>query len=121
MKWNTWHGLFTTMIDKQPISVAEKTTHLQTLITVKANEAIAGFSCNPNLYQSALEEPKRQFGRPDIIVSNFLAQLQTHRQPSTHHKDSFIEFLVFLNNLVEPFQFLGFHHDLNPQCMFSSH
>ena len=22
MKWNTWHGLFTTMIDKQPLSVA---------------------------------------------------------------------------------------------------
>ena len=43
MKWNTWHGLSTTMIDKQPLSVAEKRTHLQTLTTGKANEAITGF------------------------------------------------------------------------------
>ena len=40
MKWNTWHGLFTTMIDKQPLSVAEKMTHLQTLTTGKAHEAM---------------------------------------------------------------------------------
>ena len=84
MKWNTCHGLFTSMIDKQPLSVAEKITHLQTLTTRKANEAIAAFSCNPDLYQSAMEEFKRQFGRPDIIVSNFLAQLQTQRPPSRH-------------------------------------
>ena len=111
MKWNTWHGLFTTMIDKQPLSVAEEMTHLQTLTTGKAYEAIAGFSCNPDLYPSAMEELKRRFGRPDIIVSNFLAQIQTQR-PSTHHKDSFMEFSAFLNNLVETFQSLGFHHDL---------
>ena len=57
-----------------------------------------------------MEELKRQFGRPDIIVSNFVAQLQTQRPPSTHHKDSFMEFSAFLNNLVEFFQSLGFHH-----------
>ena len=56
MKWNTWHGLFTPMIDKQPLSVGEKMTHLQTLTTGKAHEAIAGFSCNPDLYPSAMEE-----------------------------------------------------------------
>ena len=73
-------------------------THLQTMTTGKANEAIAGFTCNPDLYQFAVEELQRQFGRPDIIVSNFLAQLQTQRPPSTHHKDSFMEFSAFLNN-----------------------
>ena len=80
------------MIDKQPLLIAEKMMHPQTLITGKANEGIAGISCNPDLYQSAREELKRQFGRPDIIVSNFLAQLKTHRPPSTHHQDSFINF-----------------------------
>ena len=46
---------------------------------------------------------------------HFLAQLQTQRPPSTHHKDSFMEFSAFLNNLVETFQSLGFHHDLQPR------
>ena len=64
--------------------------HLQTLTTGKANEAIAGFSRNPGLYKSAMEELERQFRRPDIAVSNFLAQRQTQRLPSTHHKDSFM-------------------------------
>ena len=85
-------------------------THLQTLTTGKANNAIDRFSCNPDLYQSAMEKLKRRFGRPDII-SNFLAQLQTQRPPSTLHKDSFMEVSAFLNNLVETFQSLGFHHD----------
>ena len=90
-------------------------THLQkTLTTRKANEAITGFSCNPDLYQCAMEELERQFGRPNVIVSNFLAQLQTQRPPSTHphHKDSFMEFSAFLNNLVGTSQSVGFNHDL---------
>ena len=92
------------MIHKQPLSVAEIMTHLQTLTTGKANEAFAGVYCNPDLYQSAMEEHRRQIGRPDVTVSNFLAQLQTQRPPSTHHKDSLKEFNAFLNNLLKAFQ-----------------
>ena len=106
------------MIDKQPLSVAEKMTHLQTLTTGKANEATAVFFCNPDLYQFAMEELKRRFGRPDIIVSNFLAQRQTQRPPSTHYKDSFMEFAAFLNNLVENFQPLGIYHDIQSVKLF---
>ena len=36
-----------------------------------------------------MEELKRQCGRPDIIVSNIFAQLQTQWPPSTHHKKYF--------------------------------
>ena len=55
---------------------------------------------------------KRRCGRPDIIASNFRAQLQTQRPPSTHHKDSFKEVSAFLNSLVETFQSPRFHPDL---------
>ena len=78
-EWNTWHGLFTTMIDKQPLSVAEKMTHLQMMTTGKAHEAIEGFSCNPDLYPSAMEELKR---RLDTQISLLATSLPNYR-----HKD----------------------------------
>ena len=58
MKWNTWHRLVTTMVDKQPLSVAENLTN-------------------------AMKELKRQSGRTDNFTSNILAQLLTRRPPST--------------------------------------
>ena len=58
MKWNTWHRLVTTMVDKQPPSVAENLTN-------------------------AMKELKRQSGRTDNFTSNILAQLLTRRRPST--------------------------------------
>ena len=113
MKWNLWYGLFTTLIHNQPISLAEKMTHLQTLTTGIANEAISGFSCNSQMYDAALAELQRRFGRPEIIVNKFLHLLQNFRQPSIQQRHTFTEFSTFINNLVETFQSLGFTNDLN--------
>ena len=44
-------------------------THLQTLLKGKANEAIAGFTCNHNLYKSAMKELKRRFGCPHVSTA----------------------------------------------------
>ena len=113
LKWNTWFGLFKTLIHDQPISNAEKMTHLQTLTTGTAQQAISGFSCNSSMYNAALAELQRRFGRPEVIINNFLRELRSFPQPSTHEKDSFMTFSTFVNNLVETFQSLGFTHDLH--------
>ena len=113
MKWNLWYGLFKTLIHDQPISLAEKMTHLQTLTIGVANQAISGFSCNSQMYDAAITELQRRFGRPEIIVNKFLHLLQNFRQPSVQHRNTFTEFSTFVNNLVETFQSLGFYNDLN--------
>ena len=113
MKWNLWYDLFKTLIHDQPISLAEKMTHLQTLTIGVANQAISGFSCNSQMYDAAIAELQRRFGRPEIIVNKFLHLLQNFRQPSIQQRNTFTEFSTFVNNLVETFQSLGFYNDLN--------
>ena len=71
MKWSMWFGLFEATIHNQAISDAEKMTHLQTLTTGKANQAISGYSCNSTMYNAALHELRRRYGRPDIIINDF--------------------------------------------------
>ena len=113
MKWNLWYGLFKFLIHDQPISLAEKMTHLQTLTIGVANQAISGFSCNRQMYDAAIAELQRLFGRPEIIVNKFLHLLQNFCQPSIQQRNTFTEFSTFVNNLVETFQSLGFYNDLN--------
>ena len=113
MKWNLWYGLFTTLIHNKPLSLAEKMTHLQTLTTGLANQAISGFSCNSQMYDAALAELQRRFGRPEIILNKFLHLHQNFRQPSIQQRHTFTDFSTFINNLVETFQSLGFTNDLN--------
>ena len=87
MKWSMWLGLFTSTIHSQPITDAEKMAHLQTLTTGRANQAIAGYACNASMYTAALEELKRRFGRPDIIINDFVNQLQNYRPPTLHRRE----------------------------------
>ena len=114
MKWSMWFGLFEATIHNQPISDAKKMTHLQTLTTGKANQAISGYSCNSTMYNAALHELRRRYGRPDdIIINDFVNRLQSFKQPSTHRRDLYMEFSTFISNMVETFRTLGFKNDLN--------
>ena len=65
------------------------------------------------MYDAALAELQRRFGRPEIIVNKFLHLLQNFRQPSIQQRHTFTDFSTFINNLVETFQSLGFTNDLN--------
>ena len=86
--------------------------HLQTLTTGRANQAIAGSACNASMYTAAQEELKRRFGRPDIIINDFVNQLQNYRPPTLHRRESYMEYSTFISNLVETFTSLGFTADL---------
>ena len=88
-------------------------THLQTLTTGKANQAISGYSCNNTMYNAALHELRRRYVRPDIIINDFANRLQSFKQPSTHRRDSYMELSTFISNIVETFRTLGFKDDLN--------
>ena len=113
MKWSMWFGLFEATIHNQPISDAEKMTHLQTLTTGKSNHAISGYSCNSTMYSAALHELRRRYGRPDIIINDFINRIPSFKQQSTHRRDSYMEFSTFISNMVETLQTLGFKDDLN--------
>ena len=108
-----WFGLFEATIHNQPISGAEMMTHLQTLTTGKANQANTGYYCNITMYNAVLYELRRRYGRPDIIINDFVNRLQSFKQPSTHRRDSYMVFSTFISNMVETFWTLVFKEYLN--------
>ena len=81
-------------------------THLRTLTTGKANQAISGYFCESTMYNDALQELRR-YGRTDIIINDFVNRLQSFNQSSTHRRDSCMEFSTFISNMVETFRTLG--------------
>ena len=109
MKWNLWYGLFTTLIHNQPNSLAEKMTHLQTFTTGIAIQSISGFSYNNQMYDPALAELQRRFGRTETIVNKFLHFLHNFRQPSRQQRDTFTEFSTFIKQSRGNFPVAGFH------------
>ena len=113
MKWSMWFGLFEAIFHNQPILDPKKMTHLQTLTTGKSNQAISGYSCKSTMYNAALHELRRRYGRPDIIISEFVIRIQSFKQPSTHRRDSYTECSTFISDKVETLRKLGFKDDLN--------
>ena len=100
MKWSMWIGLFEATIHNQPISDQEKMTHLQTLTTGKANHAIFGYSCNNTMCNAVLHELRQRYGRPDIIINDFVNRLQSFQQQSIQRRDSYMEFSTFISNIA---------------------
>ena len=95
-------------------------THLQTLTTGKATQAISGYSCNSTMYNAALQKRQRRHGQPDIIINDFANRLQNFKQSSTHRRDSYMEFFTFISNMVETSRTLAFKDDLNSTVYVSS-
>ena len=91
MKWSMWFGLFEAIFHNQPILDPKKMT----------------------MYNAALHELRRRYGRPDIIISDFVIRIQSFKQPSTHRRDSYTECSTFISNKVETLRTLGFKDDLN--------
>ena len=92
VKLNMWYGLIQATVHSQPMSDAEKLTHLQILTTGSSYQAIAGYSCNSAMYATAHQEFELQFRRPANIVNNYINKLQQLRMPSTQYKQSFTDF-----------------------------
>ena len=65
LAWLDWFGLFSATIDSAAISQAEKIIHLQTLVSGESKALIAGYGCNPAMYQYALSRLKSTYGKPD--------------------------------------------------------
>ena len=82
-KWADWHSRFSFMIGETHLSDGQKVTYLQGIVIGNAKTAIEGFACSGHLYKDAKNELKQRFGKPNVIISNFLWKLINYRPPTT--------------------------------------
>ena len=120
LAWLDWFGLFSATIDSAAISQAEKIIHLQTLVSGEPKALIAGYGCNPAMYQYALSRLKSTYGKPDRIVMSFLQRLQTFRQPSTDDPNSITNYANFISSHVDTLTQLNFLHGIHSTVNLTS-
>ena len=69
IQWHEWFGQFKSAIDSAQLSDEVKLTYLKTLVTRKANVAIAEFAYCGAMYKDALKTLERKFGQPQAVVT----------------------------------------------------
>ena len=81
-----------------------KLTYLKTLVTGKAQNAIAEFAYSCINYKDALETLIRKFGQPQTVVNAHLDKLSSFPPTKMHNSDSIITFASTISNLVGVFK-----------------
>ena len=81
MKWSMWFGFFEATIHNQPISETEKLTHLQTLMTGKAIQAITGYYYNSTMYNAVFHDYDDDM---DELTSSSMTLSTEYRASSNH-------------------------------------
>ena len=91
MLWPDWFAMFQSAIDnRKRLNESEKITYLQTLVSGTAKEAINFYGCNTLFYKTAIEELRRRFGHPKLVVKSFISELQVFPAPHLSSPLSFI-------------------------------
>ena len=86
--------MFTTVVDSSRMSDCEKMAHLQNSLSGAAKNAIQGFGFNGNLYAEAIEELRRRYGNPRIIVDAHLNRLISSKTPTFREPGTIIDKVV---------------------------
>ena len=89
LDWMKWFSIFQAKIDRLPMSLSEKTIHLQSLLTGEAKLLIDGYSCNCSLCVPALNCLDEHDGSPDRRVNAFLDKLSQFKPPNLTVPESF--------------------------------
>ena len=108
-----WYSRFSFIIGDTHLSDGQRIAYLQGLVIGKAKTAIEGFACNGHLYNDAINELKKRFVNPNIIISNLLGKLINYRPPTTSLPWTIVNFSTFINTMTRTLQELNFEADLN--------
>ena len=107
-----WNGMFLSAVDGSTISDDEKMTHLKTLLTGPAKNALAGMGYSGVMYDTAWKTLERKFGQPHLIIRSQLTRIQNHPQLRPYDRASFVIFVDTVGNFVNVLQQFGYSKDL---------
>ena len=112
LNWQEWFGQFKSDVDSANLTDDTKLTYSKTLVTSKAETAIAEFSYSGVMYKDALASLQRKFGQPHAIVCAHLDKLNILFHFKMHNSENYIIFSSVKFGLVAVFKSLSFNIDL---------
>ena len=113
IQWHEWFGQFKSAIDSAQLSDEVKLTYLKTLVTRKANVAIAEFAYCGAMYKDALKTLERKFGQPQAVVTAYLEKLANVPPVKMLNSESIISYSATVSSLVGLFRSLNYVQDLS--------
>ena len=112
LQWSDWRSRFDFMIGNTALSNSQKIAYLQGLVTGKAKDAILHFHCNGQIYNDALRELERKFGKTTTIVNAYIQQLSDYQPPIKGNPESYINYTTFIKGTIRNLQHLEHTADL---------
>ena len=113
LQWHEWFGQFKSAIDSSSLTDDVELTYLKTLVTGKAETAIAEFAYCGTMYKDAMKTLERKFGQPQTVVSSYLDKLANVPPVKLHNSESIISYAATICSLVGVFRSLNYVQDLS--------
>ena len=113
IQWHEWFGQCKSAIDSAPLTDDVKLTYLKTLVTGKAETAIADFAYCGKMYRNARKTLERKFGQPQAVVTAHLEKLASFSLMKMHNSESITSYSATICSLVGVFRSLNYVQDLS--------
>lgn len=111
-EWPMWIQSFKSMVHDMIPSDALRLTILHSMLSEELQVGVGGTHALPGCYQSALKHLKRIYGRPDLVVRDFISNLMDIPSIGETDVKALSSFQSQLNGAVTTLQNFGYGHEL---------
>ena len=120
LQWHEYFGQFKIAIDSQCLTDDAKLTYLKTILTRKANTAIAEFAYCGVMHKEALRTLERRFGQPQAVVSAHLDKISSFPPLKMHSSGNIINYSATFSSPVWVFKPLSYDSDLKSSSLLNT-
>ena len=110
LEWPEWSQLFQATVHAANMDDSVKMNHLKTMVTGKANEAIAGLGYTAEMYNVAWNILVRNFGKPQMVVNAQLKRIYSFPPMKPYEGAALIKFARIVSscvNVLTQFNYVG--------------
>ena len=120
MEWLEWSGLFLSTVHATNIDTSLKMNHLETLVTGKAKEVIAGLGYTGDMVDVAWKTLVAHFGRPQVVVNAQLRQVYTFPPVKAYDSVALVKYSRIVSSCVQLLTQMNYVGDLQSEGVLSS-
>ena len=119
LQCHEWYCQFKSANDSQSLTDEVKLAYLKTLLTGKAEIAVAEFAYCGLMYNDAQRTLERKFGQPQAVVSAHLDKLSNFPPLKMHNSDNVINYYAAKSSLVGVFKSLSYDAELKSASLLN--
>ena len=120
LEWPEWSQLFQATVHAANIDDSVKMSHLKTMVTGKAKEAIAGLGYTAEMYNVAWNVLVRNFGKPQMVVNAQLKRIYSFPPMKPYDGTALIKFARIVSSCVNVLTQFNYVGDLNSEGVLGS-